>query len=51
MPILADLSRRHAVIRREAGAYVIEPIQSVRIDGREINGPTVLGGRATDSIG
>lgn len=42
VPILADLSRRHAVIRREAGAYVIEPIQSVRIDGRELTGPTVL---------
>ena len=42
VPILADLSRRHAVIRRDAGAYVIEPLQSVRIDGREINGPTVL---------
>jgi hypothetical protein len=42
VPILADLSRRHAVIRREAGAYVLEPIQSVRIDGRELTGPTVL---------
>jgi hypothetical protein len=42
VPILADLSRRHAVIRREAGAYVIEPLQTVRIDGREIKGPTVL---------
>jgi hypothetical protein len=40
--ILADLSRRHAVIRREAGAYVLEPLQTVRIDGREITGPTVL---------
>lgn len=42
LPILADLSRRHAVIRREAGAYVLEPLQSVRVDGREITGPTVL---------
>ena len=42
MPILADLSRRHAVIRREAGAYVLEPLQPVRVDGREITGPTVL---------
>jgi hypothetical protein len=36
------LSRRHAVIRREAGAYVLDPLQSVRINGREITGPTVL---------
>jgi hypothetical protein len=42
LPILADLSRRHAVIRREAGAYVLEPLQAVKIDGRAINGPTVL---------
>jgi len=42
VPILADLSRRHAVIRREAGAYVLEPLQAVRIDGREVTGPTVL---------
>ena len=27
VPILADLSRRHAVIRRDAGAYVLEPLQ------------------------
>jgi FHA domain len=42
VPILADLSRRHAVIRREAGAYVLEPIQKVSIDGREASGPVVL---------
>ncbi len=42
VPILADLSRRHAVIRREAGAYVLDPLQTVRIDGREVRGPTVL---------
>jgi hypothetical protein len=42
VPILADLSRRHAVIRREGGSYVLEPLQSVRIDGREVSGPTVL---------
>jgi hypothetical protein len=42
IPILADLSRRHAVIRRDAGAYVIEPVQRTLIDGREIKGPFVL---------
>jgi hypothetical protein len=39
---LADLSRRHAVLRREAGAYVLEPVQKVSVDGRELTGPTVL---------
>jgi hypothetical protein len=42
VPILADLSRRHAVVRRDAGAYILEPLQSTRVDGREITGPHVL---------
>ena len=42
VPILADLSRRHAVIRRDAGAYVLEPLQRTRVDGREITTPFVL---------
>ena len=42
VPILADLSRRHAVIRRDAGAYVLEPLQRTLVDGREITAPTVL---------
>ena len=42
LPILADLSRRHAVIRRDAGAYVLDPLQRTLIDGREIKSSTVL---------
>jgi hypothetical protein len=42
LPILADLSRRHAIIRRDAGAYVIDPLQRTFVDGRAINGPFVL---------
>ena len=42
VPILADISRRHAIIRRDAGAYVLEPLQPTRVDGREITGPHVL---------
>ena len=42
LPILADLSRRHAVIRRDAGAYVLEPLQCTLVEGREIKSPTVL---------
>jgi hypothetical protein len=42
VPILADLSRRHAVIRRDAGAYVLEPFQNTKVNGREISGPHVL---------
>jgi hypothetical protein len=42
VPILADLSRRHAAIRRDAGAYVLEPLQRTLVDGREITTPFVL---------
>jgi hypothetical protein len=42
LPILADLSRRHALIRRDAGAYILEPLQRTFVDGREITSPTLL---------
>lgn len=42
VPILADLSRRHALIRRDAGAYILDPLQRTLVDGREINAPTLL---------
>jgi hypothetical protein len=42
LPILADLSRRHAVIRRNAGAYILDPLQRTRVDGREITTAFVL---------
>ena len=51
VPILADISRRHAVIRRDAGAYVIDPLQRVLIDGREIKGPFVLGDNQLIQLG
>jgi hypothetical protein len=42
LPILADLSRRHAVIRRDAGAYILDPLQRTSVNGRELTGPHVL---------
>jgi hypothetical protein len=51
VPILADLSRRHALIRRDAGAYVLEPLQRTLIDGRVINGPHVLGDKELIQLG
>ncbi|MEM1305414.1 MAG: hypothetical protein AAGG46_10990, partial [Planctomycetota bacterium] len=42
VPILADLSRRHAVVRREAGRYVLDPLGKVMVDGREATETTVL---------
>ncbi len=36
VPILGDLSRRHALIRREGEAYSIEALRPVRIDGKSV---------------
>ena len=38
----ADLSRRHAVIRREGESYVLTPAGPVEIDGTPVRTPTVL---------
>ncbi|TWT73704.1 hypothetical protein Pla123a_35970 [Posidoniimonas polymericola] len=42
LPILADISRRHAILRRESGSYVLEPIGSTKLDGELLSGPVVL---------
>ncbi|MCA9174151.1 MAG: FHA domain-containing protein [Planctomycetales bacterium] len=42
IPLLADLSRRHAKIRRENDAYLLEPLQPVRVEGREVSTPVEL---------
>jgi len=41
VPVLGDLSRQHARIRRDDG-YVIEPLRRVCVDGQEIREPTLL---------
>ncbi|WP_197527080.1 FHA domain-containing protein [Pirellulimonas nuda] len=51
LQILADISRRHAVLRREAGAYVLEPLSEVKIDGRTLTGPTTLSGDCVVTLG
>lgn len=49
--ILADLSRRHAVLRRSSGGYTLEPLGPVRLDGREISAATALGDKHTIELG
>ena len=51
IPLLADLSRRHATIRREAEAYVLTPIHQVSIDGQPLTIPTVLRNEALIELG
>ncbi len=47
VPILGDISRRHARIRRDGEGYLIEAIRDVRVDGRPIDkvGPLGNGSR------
>jgi hypothetical protein len=42
VPILADLSRRHARIRRDGENYSIEALSDVRVDGRPVRGASWL---------
>jgi hypothetical protein len=42
VPLLADISRRHARIHRECGTYVLEPFHATRLDGRSIQGKAPL---------
>ena len=36
IPFVADISRRHAKIRRDGEAYLLEPIQSVMLEGKAV---------------
>ncbi len=36
IPIMGDVSRRHARIRRDGEGYLIEAIREVRLDGRKV---------------
>src|SRR4029078_7008497 len=38
----ADLSPKHAVIRRQNETYFVDPIGATKIDGRTIQSPTLL---------
>lgn len=51
VPVQADLSRRHAVVRREGGAYVLEPLGKTRLDGVLLSGPAVLAGTHQIELG
>ena len=42
VPILADLSRRHAVVRRDGEGYTLVPLQMTKLDGQVIERPVPL---------
>lgn len=49
--ILADLSRRHARLARQGGRYVLTPSAPTTVDGRPIDGPTVVEDGAVIGLG
>jgi hypothetical protein len=51
VPILGDLARRHARVRRDAEGYSIEPLRDVRLDARPLTGPAALTDGARIDLG
>ncbi len=51
VPIRADLSRRHTILRRDRGSYVLDPLGPTRLDGQVLQGPTVLANRHEIELG
>jgi len=51
VPILGDLSSRHARIRRDGEGYLIEAFREVRVDGRAVERVALLSARSTIQLG
>jgi hypothetical protein len=51
VPILGDLSRRHAIVRREGESYSIEALRAVRVNGRTVQGRAPLLEGSTIDLG
>lgn len=51
VPVLADISRLHAKIRRDGESYVIEPCRATRVNGRPIDGAMLLSDGAEIELG
>jgi FHA domain len=42
VPIRGDLSRRHAVVRRDGEGYLLEPVREAAINGKALERPALL---------
>jgi hypothetical protein len=51
VPILGDLSRRHAVIRRDGETYSLEALRAVRVDRKPVTGSAPLWDGSTIELG
>ena len=51
LPILGDLSRRHAIISRTGDDYIVHPIGVTRLDDQPLSGPARLDDYAVIGLG
>ncbi len=51
LPILADISARHAAIRRDGEAYVLDALRDVRVAGRKVTESQCLSDRSSIELG
>ncbi len=51
LPILADLSRRHARLARTGGRYVLTPYGPANLNGKKLDGPVVVEDGAVIELG
>ena len=51
VPILGDLSSRHARIRRDGEGYLVEALRDVRVDGRRVDNVASLSEGSTIQLG
>jgi hypothetical protein len=42
VPILGDLSKRHALLRRDGEGYLVEALREVRVEGKPVSGVAAL---------
>jgi hypothetical protein len=51
IPILGDVSRRHAMIQRDAEGYVLHPLRATYLEGQRVENPRELKDSETIGLG
>ncbi len=51
VPILGDLSRRHAIVRRDGEGYLLQPLRDVRVNGQLVTTPVWLSNHCVIELG
>ncbi len=51
IPIMGDISRRHAAIRRSGDEYILEPLAEAKVNDQPVDRPTMLKHRDVMTLG